>query len=85
VKTAYEYIYFEKSPRARGAKTDTWAVRNKRSGDLLGSIAWYGAWRQYCFYATVAGCVFNKGCLADIQEFLEAAMEERRKERESVR
>jgi hypothetical protein len=35
-------------------------------GGLLGTIAWYGAWRQFCLYPAL-GTVFNNGCLNDIQ------------------
>lgn len=35
-------------------------------GVLLGSIRWYGAWRQYVF-APEPGCVFNVGCLKTIE------------------
>lgn len=37
-----------------------------RSGDLLGTIKWYGPWRQYVF-APEPECVFNVGCMATIQ------------------
>lgn len=36
-----------------------------RSGDLLGTIKWYGPWRQYVF-APEPSCVFNLGCLITI-------------------
>lgn len=54
-------------------KTKVWFITSMRSGDALGWIKWYGMWRQYCFFPA-DGCIFNKGCLADIQWWIEEAM-----------
>lgn len=70
----YLRIYIDHG-RSEGRKTNVWWVENRRSGARLGEIKWYGAWRQYCFYPE-ANCVFNKGCLLDIQQFLKDAMED---------
>lgn len=78
MKTQYEYIHFSLHKRKKGAKTDVWDILNNNSNDVLGEIRWYGAWRQYCFYS-MGSCIFNKGCLSDIQEFIAAAMQERKK------
>lgn len=40
-------------------------VISVRGGDLLGTIRWYGPWRQYVFRPEPA-CVFNVGCLTTI-------------------
>ena len=50
-------------------KTQKWAIFNNQSDYLLGEIAWYGPWRQYCFYPE-AGSVFNNGCLTTILGFI---------------
>lgn len=80
VKTRYEYIHFVRANREPGKKTDVWQIRNNKSEFTLGYIKWHGQWRQYCVFTKIS-CIFNKGCLADIQEFLDAAMDEWRKER----
>ena len=38
-----------------------------RDGTLLGTIRWYGPWRQYVF-APEPFCVFNTGCLKTIEQ-----------------
>lgn len=72
-----EYMTFELLPN-EGRKTDTWRVLSRRSGDVLGLVKWYGAWRQYCFFPGL-GTVFNVGCMNDINEFIGKQMDARRK------
>lgn len=72
----YKYIYFVEKPS--GGKTKVFACINNRSGAQLGSVHWYGAWRQYCYFPAPE-CVYNAGCLDDISEFIGALMKERRK------
>lgn len=51
-------------------KTVVVDVRNT-SRQHLGTIRWYGAWRQYTFSPTQeAELVFNNGCLGDIVNVL---------------
>lgn len=57
-------------------KTGTWRVSNRKNGDDLGLIAWYPAWRQYCFLPTL-GTVFSSGCLDEIMDFINNAMKEK--------
>jgi hypothetical protein len=61
-------------------KTGRWTIRNVRSGDILGEIRWYGAWRQYTFMP-VSGTVFNVGCMEDITRFIKERMQERKEDR----
>jgi hypothetical protein len=70
VKT--KYMEFCKDDSYTG-KTEVWVIRNSNSGGRLGTIKWYGAWRQYCFFPE-ADCVFNNGCLKDIIEFINDCM-----------
>lgn len=73
--TKYEYIHMEiveKKP-----KTNVWNIFSNSSNDVLGGVAWYAPWRQYCFYAK-EGCIFNAGCLCDIQNFIDNLMIERK-------
>jgi hypothetical protein len=50
-------------------KTMVYAVGNIKSQSIIGYIQWHGPWRQYCFFPEVH-CVFSKGCLKDIIDFL---------------
>jgi hypothetical protein len=66
------YLTFEDQPRPAGAKTRVIAVHNRRHGDLLGVIHWWGAWRQYVF-EPAGPSVYSADCLADIKEALQQA------------
>ena len=69
MRTVFEYIHFVKV--AEKPKTSVWACLNKRSGDKLGEVKWYGRWRQYCFHPTLElATVFNVGCMEDICSFI---------------
>jgi len=50
-------------------KTQVWSCVNKSSGIDLGTIQWYGAWRQYTFLVG-RGSEYNNGCLDAISQFL---------------
>jgi hypothetical protein len=65
-----KYMKFCKDDFHTG-KTEIWYVYNIRSENRLGTIKWYGAWRQYCFYPE-SDCVFNKDCMNDIIKFIES-------------
>ena len=68
MKTEFKYIRFElidKKP-----KTSVYGCYSVRSNDLLAKIAWYGSWRQYCFYPACE-TIFNVGCMNDIIEFIQ--------------
>ena len=62
---ADDYIFFEDEPSRR--KTRIVSVKNRRTGDELGKIAWWGAWRQYCFFPW-ATALFNPTCMTRITE-----------------
>lgn len=51
-------------------KTARFNIVNISSGDILGYISWYTAWRQYCFM-TNGVTVWSAGCLRDVQTFLD--------------
>jgi len=84
MKTQYQYIHFaEVETKVEGfktpkRKTKIWTCWNTSGSLPLGTVQWYGPWRQYCFYPA-DGTIFNKGCLSDIQEFLSNAMAERQR------
>jgi len=68
IQTKYPYIHFEKSKNHPHLKTEIWYCLNNKSNSILGTIKWYGTWKQYCFLPDLA--IFNKGCLLDIIDFL---------------
>ena len=72
--TRFEYIHLVKIEDK--PKTSVWSCRNNKSGDELGVIKWYPAWRQYCYFPTVQA-VYSTGCLKDIEEFVEQLEAER--------
>lgn len=44
---------------------------------FLGDVRWYAPWRQYCFLPE-DDCVFSKGCMADINDFITKLMDMRK-------
>lgn len=71
-----EYLFFESVAVPEARKTGVWNVGSRNGGDLLGIIKWFGRWRQYTFWPE-RGTTFNKGCLEDINEFMDKRMKER--------
>lgn len=72
-----KYLSFiEQEPKA---KTKVFAVVNKLSNGLLGSIMWYAPWRKYCFYTAAHSLVFDASCLTDIRDFMDELMEDHKK------
>jgi len=67
-----EYLVFEEIANP-GKKTRLWVVRSRQHGDSLGTIAWFGRWRQYVIHAHAT---FNRGYLADIDTFIKDAMDD---------
>jgi len=61
-------------------KTKAWNVINNESGDCLGFIRWYGAWRKYCFFPH-EDTVFCSKCLSEIVSFMQDQMKLRNRER----
>jgi hypothetical protein len=56
-------------------KTSIWDVF---SGDVkLAEIRWYAPWRRYCMY-TSQHTIFDRSCLAEVIEFLDEQMRERK-------
>jgi len=73
-----DYKYLSFVDVTSKTKTKTFLITNKFSGGGLGFIKWYAPWRKFCFFADFPGIVFDAGCLADIQDFINTLMEERR-------
>ena len=72
-----QWLVFEQS--AHTGKTVIVQVLSKQHGNILGTIRWYGAWRQYAFYP-VPDTLFNAGCLSDIEAHIRELMDVRSKE-----
>ena len=70
------YLSFIEAPAT--GKTSVVNVVSRSSGAVLGKIKWYGPWRQYCFFP-IHDCLFNKGCLSDINDMIDELMAARRK------
>lgn len=66
-----QYLVFRELQVKPTVTTRQWAVLSKNHGDFLGTIRWWGAWRQYVIDANA---VFNKGCMEDIIKFIDDAM-----------
>lgn len=66
----YEYIEVFLTGTSKSGKTQTFSVRNLRSGDELGTIHWHGQWRQYV-YNPADFTMYSAGCLRDVAGFVE--------------
>lgn len=71
-----KHLTFSRLSLRAGRKTSEWSVWNHSYGERLGKIAWYGPWRQYCFFG--GELVFSAGCLSDIAQMCNRLMEEHR-------
>jgi hypothetical protein len=72
-----KYLCFEEL--AEKPKTKQFAVKNTL-GFVLGCVKWYAPWRKYCFFNAAVELVFDAGCLAEIKDFIDELMSERKKE-----
>lgn len=68
MQTEYKYIIFQKAG-GKFATKPTYRCLNKKSNHLLGIVAYYQYWKQYCFMPE-AQTVFSEDCLCGIQHFL---------------
>jgi len=60
-----------------GRKTQDFVIVNRNAKIVIGTIKWYGPWRQYCFYP-VSDTVWSAGCLEGVFEFLNEVKQTRR-------
>ena len=75
--TKKKYIKFEVIQEK--AKTKVYAVTNINTGLLLGTIHWYGAWRQYVLAPSCSlDTIWNTGCLQDVIDFINELMKVRK-------
>jgi hypothetical protein len=73
-----KYLKFDVVPRRKDAATKVIEVINVRHETLLGTIKWWGAWRQYVFVPEPR-CVFNPECLNVIAHRVEGLTKEHRR------
>jgi hypothetical protein len=79
--TGKSYVRFVELPPFGIRKTSIYNVVSESSGDILGTIKWYGPWRQYCFWPrqdSEDNYTWSSGCLTEIVSFLKKIMEARR-------
>ena len=69
------FLTFERQPDEPSRKTAIVRVLQKSSGQVLGTIRWYGAWRQFAFYPA-ATTLYSAGCLEDINMSIRELMDE---------
>jgi hypothetical protein len=72
-----EFIVAGQRPR-----TFIWEVRS-RSGNCLGTVAWYSAWRQYVFYPDPE-TLYNHQCLDEIRRFVVDMTDLQKRRREAL-
>ena len=68
VQLTNEYKYITMIKTEDKPKTSVFEVYSKHE-DLLGEIRFFAQWRQYCFFPE-DDCVFSKGCMEDINDFI---------------
>ena len=73
--TDYKYIKINEHVFSN-PRTKIWVVSTKSTYIFLGWIKWYAPWRQYCFFPSEQ-MVFSRGCLRDINDFIEEHKAER--------
>lgn len=64
-----KFIRFDKEPEDHEGKP-VFSIVNKRAGDPLGQVFWYGPWRQWCCRFS-EDSVWSQDCLADVREFIQ--------------
>jgi len=69
--------YIQMQVIERKPKTVVFEVQSKSDHTPLGKIKWYPSWRQYCFFPASL-CIFSKGCMVDINSFIEQLMDDRK-------
>jgi hypothetical protein len=75
-----KWIRFEDQMMAN-RKTKVFAVINKDTGKVIGTVSWYAPFRQYSYFPA-DNTVYERTCLRDIVEFIEKLMEEHKKKQD---
>ena len=69
LKAEYKFIEFKETNLKQAARPVLHCL-NRKSGDCLGMVFWYPAWRQWCFTQAAETIVFSRDCLLDVTDFL---------------
>lgn len=69
MRTKYKHIHFDEDFEQLDPEKPTYFCKNNKTGNVLGTIAYYPPWRKYEFIGEgEAG--FDTSCLADIIDFM---------------
>lgn len=80
MNSGYQYFKVRELPLEGARKTKRHQIVSLR-GDVLGTIEWYGAWRQFCLFPRSAGMtVWSLGCLKAVGDAIEHIKAERKAE-----
>lgn len=71
-----KYITYVEMPAYRKIKTKIFEVVSTSNRETLGTIKWYGPWRQYVFFPE-SETIWNTTCLQDINNFISELMKDR--------
>ena len=72
-----KYLTFA-SENIKGRRTKIIHIINKSNINEIGTIEWYGNWRQYCFMPSLEfNTVWNNTCLTDVVSVINKLMKER--------
>lgn len=66
MKTEYRYVHFVDMS---GDEYQYWNCVNTKHGDILGFVAIYDPWNQWCYFPG-EDVVYSSECLDDIADFL---------------
>jgi hypothetical protein len=75
-KRVEKYIEIAENGTSPTGVTRRWRVRNKRTGEDIGTIKWYGAngFRGYCYFIDFDGpgwTLYDADCMRLIADFLD--------------
>lgn len=67
------YMLFERNYEVETGKTEVWSIYSLKNDTRLGSIKWFGRWRQYALFPEPES-IFNSACLRDIENVIQMRM-----------
>lgn len=67
MKPLGQYMQVSDPVPSPSGKTQVWSIFDRR-GTLIGTVSWYGPWRQYSFRPT-AESIFNSSCMTELATF----------------
>ena len=65
----YEWIVVYRHNPPKRQTTFRYAVHNRKSGEIIGWVRWYGPWRQQVLFPE-PDTVWSAGCLRDVCDFI---------------